>query len=203
MGLFCPAALWSGPLPIAPRFSLPVLAPSVRARGSVRPVAGLRLLLWQMGLQPMPEGLESASRRVYSGLSWNPRQFGMVLPPQHHVQRHGLGVLAAGPRAAAEEVIVRGPVGPHGQGLPALRAVLRQGPWLHLSSPRTGVLRSFSARTPYTSRRCSPALQRRVVLQGNSRADFEAGNERARVSHDERSVAEEEDLSVFSHNASL
>ena len=31
----------------------------------------------------------------------------------------------------------------------------------------------------------------------------EAGNERVRVSHDERSVAEEEDLSVFSHNASL
>ena len=46
-------------------------------------------------------------------------------------------------------------------------------------------------------------LQRRVVLQGNSWADFEAGNERVRVSHDERSVAEEEDLSVFSHNASL
>ena len=44
-------------------------------------------------------------------------------------------------------------------------------------------------------------LQRRVVLQGNSWADFEAGNERVRVSHDERSVAEEEDLSVFSHNA--
>ena len=41
-------------------------------------------------------------------------------------------------------------------------------------------------------------LQRRVVLQGNSWADFEAGNERVRVSHDERSVAEEEDLSVFS-----
>ncbi len=46
-------------------------------------------------------------------------------------------------------------------------------------------------------------LQRRVILQGNSWADFEAGNERVRVSHDERSVAEEEDLSVFSHNASL
>ena len=41
-------------------------------------------------------------------------------------------------------------------------------------------------------------LQRRVVLQGNSWADFETGNERVRVSHDERSVAEEEDLSVFS-----
>ena len=40
-------------------------------------------------------------------------------------------------------------------------------------------------------------LQRRVILQGNSWADFEAGNERVRVSHDERSVAEEEDLSVF------
>ena len=49
----------------------------------------------------------------------------------------------------------------------------------------------------------SLVLQRRVVLQGNSWADFEAGNERVRVSHDERSVAEEEDLSVFSHNASL
>ena len=46
-------------------------------------------------------------------------------------------------------------------------------------------------------------LQRRVILQGNSWADFEAGNERVRVSRDERSVAEEEDLSVFSHNASL
>ncbi len=46
-------------------------------------------------------------------------------------------------------------------------------------------------------------LQRRVLLQGNSWADFEAGNERVRVSHDERSVAEEEDLGVFSHNASL
>ena len=46
-------------------------------------------------------------------------------------------------------------------------------------------------------------LQRRVVIQGNSWADFEAGNERVRVSHDERSVAEEEDLSVFSHNSSL
>ena len=46
-------------------------------------------------------------------------------------------------------------------------------------------------------------LQRRVILQGNSWADFEAGNERVRVSHDERSVAEEEDLNVFSHNASL
>ena len=46
-------------------------------------------------------------------------------------------------------------------------------------------------------------LQRLVVLQGNSWADFEAGNQRVRVSHDERSVAEEEDLSVFSHNASL
>ena len=33
-------------------------------------------------------------------------------------------------------------------------------------------------------------LQRRVVLQGNSWADFETGNERVRVSHDERSVAE-------------
>ena len=60
-------------------------------------------------------------------------------------------------------------------------------------------------------RGCSPlwkpseplVLQRRVVLQGNSWADFEAGNERVRVSHDERSVAEEEDLIVFSHNASL
>ena len=49
----------------------------------------------------------------------------------------------------------------------------------------------------------SLVLQRRVILQGNSWADFEAGNERVRVSHDERSVAEEEDLSVFSHNASL
>ena len=46
-------------------------------------------------------------------------------------------------------------------------------------------------------------LQRRVILQGNSWADFEAGNERVRVSRDERSVAEEEDLSVFSHNPSL
>ena len=46
-------------------------------------------------------------------------------------------------------------------------------------------------------------LQRRVILQGNSWADFEAGKERVRVSHDERSVAEEEDLNVFSHNASL
>ena len=49
----------------------------------------------------------------------------------------------------------------------------------------------------------SLVLQRRVILQGNSWADFEAGNERVRVSRDERSVAEEEDLSVFSHNASL
>ena len=46
-------------------------------------------------------------------------------------------------------------------------------------------------------------LQRRVIPQGNSWADFEAGDERVRVSHDERSVAEEEDLSMFSHNASL
>ncbi len=53
------------------------------------------------------------------------------------------------------------------------------------------------------SRTALLVLQRRVILQGNSWADFEAGNERVRVSHDERSVAEEEDLSVFSHNASL
>ena len=46
-------------------------------------------------------------------------------------------------------------------------------------------------------------LQRRVILQDNSCAHFEAGNERVRVSHDERSVAGEEDPSVFSHNPSL
>ena len=51
--------------------------------------------------------------------------------------------------------------------------------------------------------RVSLVLQRRVVLQGNSWADFEVVDERVRASHDERSVAEEEDLSVFSHNASL
>ena len=57
--------------------------------------------------------------------------------------------------------------------------------------------------TSRKSRIASLILQRRVILQGNSWADFEAGNERVRVSRDERSVAEEEDLSVFSHNASL
>ena len=46
-------------------------------------------------------------------------------------------------------------------------------------------------------------LQRRVILQDNSCAHFEAGNERVRVSHDEQSVAGEEDPSVFSHNPSL
>ena len=40
-------------------------------------------------------------------------------------------------------------------------------------------------------------LQRRVILQDNSCTHFEAGNERVRVSHDERSVAGEEDPSVF------
>ncbi len=82
---------------------------------------------------------------------------------------------------------------------------------------RVKVLAMLSQGAPASLRRCSRVcltlyvgvpegllvLQRRVVLQGNSWADFEAGNERVRVSHDERSVAEEEDLSVFSHNASL
>ena len=76
--------------------------------------------------------------------------------------------------------------------------LLEPRPAVRLRSP--GAPRKPSAGKHY---RLSLVLQRRVILQGNSWADFEAGNERVRVSHDERSVAEEEDLSVFSHNASL
>ena len=47
---------------LPPRFSLPVLVPSVRARGSVRPVGGLRLLLWYKWWGYAP------CRRAFNGL---------------------------------------------------------------------------------------------------------------------------------------
>ena len=74
---------------LPPRFSLPVPAPSVRARGSVRSAAGLRLLLWCQLLLLMPEGLEWASWRVYSCLSWNPGSWGW--PCLRSIMSSGMG----------------------------------------------------------------------------------------------------------------
>ena len=59
------------------------------------------------------------------------REFGVALPSQDDVQRQGFGVVAIGSGGAAEEIFFCVLVGPDGQGLVALRAVLGRGPGFH------------------------------------------------------------------------
>ena len=140
-GLPAVPALWTFGIRLrgASRFSLRPIVRGTFAVASGRPgtwvVAPWRAVVClapTCSLKRLPGAFPGISPgRVFcleSPAASEPREFGVALPSQDHVQRQGFRVLAMGPVGAAEEIFFCVPVRPDGQGLVALWAVLGRGP---------------------------------------------------------------------------